>query len=92
METAHTALARSLEERIEALAEAYIADPSRGHDEGYWPERGLVRSRCDRAAWLYGIAKRDLSEWRWRVMQGIECAAELVISGPRATRPSGRRG
>jgi hypothetical protein len=94
---AHATDARRLEERIEALAEAYLANPSRGHEDGYWPMRAvelsdlssvpeLIRVECDRAAWLYGIARRELgAAWHWRVIQGVGCAAEVVISGPRSS-------
>jgi hypothetical protein len=95
MDPDHHALARQLEARIEAQAAEYAADPSKGRDDGYWPERiyrpvlngqsaGPLRVRSDRAAWLIAVAKRDLSDWRWRVIEGVAGAAELAISDRRS--------
>lgn len=73
-----------LQARLEAQAAAYAADPQKGLDAGYQPQQvpGFEPSeigrpgrrtnmRSNHAAWLYGIAQKDLPSGTWRIDEGM---------------------
>jgi hypothetical protein len=86
-------LLQRLTRQIEAKAAEFAADPHKGLLAGYAPEHKhrrsaeigssqLIKVRSDLAAWMIGIARRDLTGWRWRVDEGLGDMAALSISGP----------
>ena len=85
----------ALQTRVEALAAQYTAEPSKGLAAGYRPEqlqawgpaevgrpRERMNARSDYAAWLYGIARKDLPSNTWRIEAGMghgPTSAVLII-------------
>jgi hypothetical protein len=87
-------IAHTLKNNIEVRAAEYAADPQKGRAAGYVPEHesqpsgevGLsserVNMRSGLAAWMRGIARRELTGWQWRVDEGMgDNKASLVIVG-----------
>lgn len=82
--------AKALKQELEVKAREFAADPKKGRAAGYSPEHKYIRSntigsdervkvRSDFAAWLYGVARRDLTGRQWRIDEAIGGAAWLVI-------------
>lgn len=70
----------ALKDRLEALATRYFTSPEEGLSAGYSPERvrrpgpaeigqprRMMNRRSEYAAWLYGIARKDLPPGTWRI-------------------------
>lgn len=85
------ALAVCLKQRIEAIAAEFAVAPEKGRAAGYTPEpqyrrsgeiggsNELIQVRSDLAAWLYGVARRELVAWEWYIEEGLGDAAFLSI-------------
>ena len=84
------AIARSLKASIEARAAVFAAAPHQGYAAGYQPapvhkrsmeigSNQLVRVRSDLAAWMIGIATRELGGWEWHVDEALGGGAFLTI-------------
>lgn len=79
---------------VEAKAAAFAASPAKGHAAGYKPIQTYAVSneldgslqrprpiplRDDFTAWLYGVASRDLSRFKWQIIECPEGRSEIVI-------------
>lgn len=73
-----------LQAKLEAQAAEYAADPQKGLNAGYRPEqvpslepaeigrpRRKTNMRSTYAAWLYGVARKDLPPGIWRIEEGM---------------------
>jgi hypothetical protein len=84
-------LTAHLQQQIEAKAAEFVVAPEKGQAAGYTPEpryrrsgeiggsNELIKDRSDLAAWLYGIARRDLVAWDWHIEEAIGGAAFISI-------------
>jgi hypothetical protein len=80
--------ARLLEKIVEAKARMFACDPGLAGAAGYSPicgdakaeENEGTKGHPDLAAWMIGIARRDLIGWDWRLDENTR--ASLVIIGP----------